>query len=88
MEAKTSKEQMSSLLRKAQQLQAMAMGYVGVHIDTYLDGDDDAWFSLYVTEPRNCKPIRYKTIYAFHTYEVNCDKIKEIKNIVMSRIEL
>jgi hypothetical protein len=84
----TSKEQMSALLRKAQQLQAMAMGYVGVHIDTYLSDDEDAWFTVYITEPSNCKPRAYKYIYAFYSYEENCNKIKEIKDIIMSRIEL
>jgi hypothetical protein len=90
MKAKTSKEQMSSLLRKAQQLQAMSMGYpISVEVSTRgLDMDGDTWFVLRIVEEPSYDCISYKTIYPFHEYAYNCEQLAQFEKVIMSRIEL
>lgn len=87
---KTSKEQISDLLRKAQQLQAMAMGFpIIVEITVRgLDMDGDTWFILSAAEGPNYECISYKTIYPFHEYAYNCEQLAQFKKVIMSRIEL
>lgn len=86
----TSKEQMSDLLRKAQQLQAMAMGYpICVNITLYgRDTDSDTWFVLGANEGPGYECISYKRIYPFHEYAYNCEQLAQFKKAIMSRIEL
>ena len=90
MEERTSKEQMSALLRKAQQLQAMTMGYP-LCIDITVHGQDlagDTWFVLYITQTPEHKMILRKDIYPFHDYAYNCEQLSQFKDVIMSHIEL
>lgn len=88
MEAVTNKEQISSLLRKAQQLQAIAMGFpISVHIELFATySDDDVFFSL--TALVNHKIVSYKTIAQFREYEYNNAQFAEFKEVVIKYIEL
>lgn len=90
MKARTSKQQMSALLRKAQQLQAMAMGFpIIVEITVRgLDMDGDTWFILSAAEEPNYECISYRTIYYFYDYAYNCEQLAQFKEVIMSRIEL
>lgn len=90
MEATTSKEQMSDLLRKAQQLQAMTMGYP-ICVDITVHGQDlagDSWLILYITEVPAHRVILRKDIYPFHDYAYNLEQLAQFKEVIMSRIEL
>lgn len=86
----TSKEQMSDLLRKAQQLQAMVMGFpLSVDISVYgQDLASDTWFVLYITQIPEHNVILRKGIYPFHNYAYNCEQLAQFKRVIMSRIEL
>lgn len=88
MEAKTSKEQMSNLLRNAQQLQAIAMGYdISVHIEVFAaDSDNDVFFAL--TALVNHITVSHKTIATFREYEYNKAQFAEFKEVIMKHIEL
>lgn len=87
---RTSKEQMSDLLRKAQQLQAMTMGYpIIVEITVrVLDMDGETWFILSAAEGPNYECISYKTIFPFHEYAYNCNQLAQFKEVIMKHIEL
>lgn len=90
MEGKTSKEQMSDLLRKAQQLQAMVMGFP-ICVDVTVHGQDlasDTWIILYITEIPAHKVILRKDIYPFHDYTYNCEQLAQFKEMIMKHIEL
>lgn len=87
---RTSKEQMSDLLCKAQQLQAMTMGYP-ICVDITVHGQDlagDSWLILYITEVPAHRVILRKDIYPFHDYAYNCEQLAQFKEVIMSRIEL
>lgn len=87
---RTSKEQMSDLLRKAQQLQAMTMGFP-ICVDITVHGPDlagDSWIILYITEIPAHKVILRKDIFPFHDYAYNYNQLAQFKEVIMSRIEL
>lgn len=90
MEGTTNKEQMSSLLRKAQQLQMMVMGYP-LCVDITVHGQDlesDSWLVMYITEIPGHKVILRKDIYPFRDYAYNLEQLAQFKELIMSRIEL